>query len=92
MVVVHADIGAEGIPRTKSAGTLGDHGGSAGDLCCRFLAKTIVLFGCVTILSEFANSIPRLVLEYTYGGHIYWSSCARYDRHLHGIAIAWQPH
>ena len=76
MVLAHADIGDEGIPRTKSAGTLGDHGGSAGDLCFRFVTKTFVLFGCVTILSEFANSIPRLVLEYTYGGHICWSWCA----------------
>lgn len=69
-----AGVGVEGMPRSKSAGTLGDHGGSARDLCLRFLAKTFVLFCSVTILSDFANSIPKLVLEYTYGTHV--MSCA----------------
>ena len=62
-----ADAKTDGIPRTKSAGTLGDHGGSAGVLVLRFLAKTTVLIASVHILSDYANSIPRLVLEYVYG-------------------------
>ena len=64
-----ADLKSDSIPRTKSAGTLGDHGGSAGVLVLRFLAKTTVLIASVNILSDYANSIPRLVLEYVYGRH-----------------------
>ena len=60
-------VKAEGIPRVKSAGTLGDYGGGAADLTLRFAAKTAGLVLSVNLISEHAAGIPRLVLEYIYG-------------------------
>ena len=62
-----ADSKAAAIKRVKSAGTLGDHGGGAGELVLRFFAKTAVLVVSVFILSDHAERIPRLALEYLYG-------------------------
>lgn len=62
-----AESKAEAIKRVKSAGTLGDHGGGAGELVLRFFAKTAILVVSVFILSDYAEKIPRLALEYLYG-------------------------
>lgn len=53
--------------RVGSKGTLGDTGGSATELTIRFFAKTALLVACVYVLSEKAESIPRLPLELLYG-------------------------
>ncbi len=71
--LLHADGKAEAIKRVKSAGTLGDHGGGAGDLVLRFFAKTAILIVSVFILSDYAERIPRLALEYLYGKSTYRS-------------------
>jgi len=68
-----ADSKAEAIKRVKSAGTLGDHGGGAGELVLRFCAKTAILVVSVFILSDHAERIPRLALEYLYGKSTYSS-------------------
>ncbi|DBB11347.1 TPA: hypothetical protein ACH3X3_006771 [Trebouxia sp. C0006] len=62
---------AEAIKRVKSAGTLGDHGGGAGELVLRFFAKTAILIVSVFILSDYAERIPRLALEYLYAVSLY---------------------